>query len=339
MRLQNTPEQQLDIAKPAATDIRAKTASFCTLFCMTVIWYMFLIGIRIRMKAQRQRQLRRILKQMRLQGIKVNINDIKNTTTTPAKIPTKIPTKNNNWYQSIKKATPSHLFVILIILCIKIGYVIASTYEWKISPLRYRLNNGIYFGLGYLPILLILIIFNIFGWCEINEDRLIFDHAGFYDDDGDGSDDDDYYYQLDEYPSSTPSTENGNGKNIKERITQLDQQDSVFDSSSSSSSSRSKSQRYMHSGTDAHTNTNTNGYDLDVEIATGYPIHFTNRPSSPHHVTLSNRSGSRPAITATATAVTDSDITGNTINFNNDSDNNSCDHGQNQNQNQNQTRR
>lgn len=70
-------------------------------------------------------------------------------------------------------SAPSHFLVAIILLLIKSSYDIASAWNWDISPLRYGVHPGWIYGLGFTPALLLLILFNIIGLCEVNEDKAL----------------------------------------------------------------------------------------------------------------------------------------------------------------------
>ena len=63
--------------------------------------------------------------------------------------------------------------MVITILAVRIGYTIASSFEWSISPLKYDVNSGWIFGLGYAPALLMIVVFNIYGYIEPNEDQVL----------------------------------------------------------------------------------------------------------------------------------------------------------------------
>jgi hypothetical protein len=68
---------------------------------------------------------------------------------------------------------PPKFIIAIILAAIRVGYGVASSFLWSISPLKYNVNSGWLYGLGYSPILLILIIFNIYGYIDPNEDRAL----------------------------------------------------------------------------------------------------------------------------------------------------------------------
>jgi hypothetical protein len=70
-------------------------------------------------------------------------------------------------------AAPSQFLVVIAILGVKIGYTIASSFDWIVSPLRYDVDSGWIYGLGYTPAILIIAIFNVCGYCDLNEDKAL----------------------------------------------------------------------------------------------------------------------------------------------------------------------
>ncbi|PIG88277.1 hypothetical protein AARAC_005920 [Aspergillus arachidicola] len=75
-------------------------------------------------------------------------------------------------------AAPSQFLLAIAILGIKIGYAIASAFDWTVSPLKYDVQSGWIYGLGYTPALLIILLFNICGYCELNEDKALIARRG-----------------------------------------------------------------------------------------------------------------------------------------------------------------
>ncbi|KAL1956622.1 hypothetical protein VTO42DRAFT_6969 [Malbranchea cinnamomea] len=68
---------------------------------------------------------------------------------------------------------PLKFTLAIILVTIKVAFNIAAAFVWRISPLKYDVNNGWLYGLGYTPVLVALIIFNIWGYLDQNEDRII----------------------------------------------------------------------------------------------------------------------------------------------------------------------
>ncbi|KAF4305806.1 hypothetical protein GTA08_BOTSDO06709 [Botryosphaeria dothidea] len=68
---------------------------------------------------------------------------------------------------------PTKLFLALVILAIRLAYALASVWIWEVSLLKYDVEPGWPYGLGYGTTILLLILFNVFGYIDENEDRLI----------------------------------------------------------------------------------------------------------------------------------------------------------------------
>ncbi len=56
---------------------------------------------------------------------------------------------------------------------VMIGYSAVIAWEWTINPLRYDALPGWIYGLGQGPILLIIAVFEIYGYIDGNEDRVL----------------------------------------------------------------------------------------------------------------------------------------------------------------------
>lgn len=70
-------------------------------------------------------------------------------------------------------ACPRKLWISVGLLAIRLAYGIAATWSWDVTIFNKDVGMGWPFGLGYAPILLILVTFNLAGFCEKNEDRQI----------------------------------------------------------------------------------------------------------------------------------------------------------------------
>ncbi|KAK8217900.1 hypothetical protein IWZ00DRAFT_486674 [Phyllosticta capitalensis] len=68
---------------------------------------------------------------------------------------------------------PTALFLAIIILAFRLVYDIAAAWVWDVSLLNKDVDPAWPFGLGYAPIVLLLVIFNIAGYVHENEDRII----------------------------------------------------------------------------------------------------------------------------------------------------------------------
>lgn len=131
---QRSLEQQDEKAKPAATDSRFKASSILALVCLVIICYSLEHSI-YRYKARPSSAL-----------------------------------GSATFYLS---AAPLKFIIVIALASVRIGYGIASTFLWPISPLKYDGNAGWVFGLGYAPPLLIIIVLNIYGYIDRNEDSVL----------------------------------------------------------------------------------------------------------------------------------------------------------------------
>ena len=130
---QHSPSQALTVARPSALDIRFKAGAFFALAAWIVIGYS--LNHSIRHYRQRTTAL---------------IEPVVNT--------------NNGLTKSV---------LGISISAVNVGYIIAGTWIWSMSPLNVQVSNGWLFGLGYAPALLIIIIFNVSGNLNINDDKAL----------------------------------------------------------------------------------------------------------------------------------------------------------------------
>jgi hypothetical protein len=75
-------------------------------------------------------------------------------------------------------ASPPEFLLALALLGLKTGYAIAAAFDWSVSPLRVAVSQGWLYGLGYAPALLIIVLFNAVGFCELNEDKALIVQRG-----------------------------------------------------------------------------------------------------------------------------------------------------------------
>ena len=73
---------------------------------------------------------------------------------------------------SLNNSLVKPLFGISI-SALSVGYLVAGTWLWPVSPLNANVSNAWLFGLGYAPALLIIIIYNIFGHIDANDDKAL----------------------------------------------------------------------------------------------------------------------------------------------------------------------
>ncbi|KAJ4291062.1 hypothetical protein N0V90_010260 [Kalmusia sp. IMI 367209] len=66
---------------------------------------------------------------------------------------------------------PKRLVTNIVLLGVRLGYGVASAWDWDLSIYRQDVMIGWPFGLGYAPLLLIIIVYNVAGLMEQNEDK------------------------------------------------------------------------------------------------------------------------------------------------------------------------
>lgn len=139
IELQRSPELTALRAQPLATDLRFKIAGFMSLAGMLVICY----------------------------SLEHSIYRYRAAPTSPLAQAT--------FYLS---ASPPEFLLALILLGLKTGYAIAAAFDWSVSLLRVAVSQGLLYGLGVAPALLIIVLFNAVGFCELNEDKALIVQRG-----------------------------------------------------------------------------------------------------------------------------------------------------------------
>ncbi len=66
---------------------------------------------------------------------------------------------------------PARFFLNIILIAIYLAYLVASTWKFEISLMKYNASPSWGFCFGYAPCLLIIIVFNAWGFLEENEDK------------------------------------------------------------------------------------------------------------------------------------------------------------------------
>jgi hypothetical protein len=66
---------------------------------------------------------------------------------------------------------PTLFFLNIILIMIYLAYLVASTWKFDISLMKYNAVPSWGFCFGYTPCLLIIIVFNVWGFMEENEDK------------------------------------------------------------------------------------------------------------------------------------------------------------------------
>ncbi|KAI9735896.1 MAG: hypothetical protein M1834_001362 [Cirrosporium novae-zelandiae] len=130
---QNSSNQALTVAKPTATDARFKAGAF-----LSICAYIVIICC--------------LLKNLHYYS--------------PPKY-THAPIARFFLY------TPFKFLLVIPIVLIPIGYAVASSFDWTISPMRYNVDPAYMYGFGYAPIAAILIVFIVAGYDDPNEDRAL----------------------------------------------------------------------------------------------------------------------------------------------------------------------
>jgi len=134
LQKQNTPYQKEFIARPAGTDARTKAGSIIA----ACAWITIVVSLSHSMKHYKPRE----------RGFFNKIN-------------------------GFCRDCPTKTFLNLILLGIRVGYGIASAWIWDITIFQDDVMVGWPFGLGYSPILLILVVNEIAGFMEENEDVIL----------------------------------------------------------------------------------------------------------------------------------------------------------------------
>ncbi|KAK2743252.1 hypothetical protein FQN57_004941 [Myotisia sp. PD_48] len=130
---QRSPHQQETEAKLAATDGRFKAGSILATVCIVIICYS--LGHSMYRYKRRPHGRSRIV-----------------------------------FWASI---VPAKFVLVIILASVRIGFNIASSFRWSISPLKFDGNPGYLYGLGYAPPLLVLVVLIVYGYIEPNEDKAL----------------------------------------------------------------------------------------------------------------------------------------------------------------------
>ncbi|KIW87427.1 uncharacterized protein Z519_12063 [Cladophialophora bantiana CBS 173.52] len=68
---------------------------------------------------------------------------------------------------------PMTLLLVTVSVGFRIAYMLAGSWVWELSPYRREVSVGLLYGLGYTPGLFILVLLNIHGYIDENEDKLL----------------------------------------------------------------------------------------------------------------------------------------------------------------------
>ncbi|PGH36069.1 hypothetical protein GX50_01081 [[Emmonsia] crescens] len=131
---QRSYDQTMSIAKPSATDGRFKAGAIIAVVCLAIICYS--LGHSVYRYKERPAHRLRLM----------------------------------TFYLS---SAPLKFIICIILTGIRVGFGVASAFLWDISPVKYDGNVGWLYGLGYAPPLLILVVLNIWGYIDPNEDKAL----------------------------------------------------------------------------------------------------------------------------------------------------------------------
>ena len=127
-------DQQTDTdAKPAATDARFKAAAFCALAAWCVICY----------------------------NLKHSVHYYK---------PNRGPW---NGLTGFLHYVPTKFMLVIPLALVVVGYAAAASFDFDVSPLKWNVSSGWMWGLGQTPIVLILLVFEVHGLIDENEDKVL----------------------------------------------------------------------------------------------------------------------------------------------------------------------
>jgi hypothetical protein len=134
LQKQNTPWQKEFIARPAGTNARGKVGAIIA----ACAWITIIVSLWHSLKHYKSRE----------RGFFNKIN-------------------------GFCRDCPTKAFISIILLGIRVAYGLASAWIWDLSIFQDDVQVGWPFGLGYAPILLIIIVYEIAGFMEENEDRIL----------------------------------------------------------------------------------------------------------------------------------------------------------------------
>lgn len=78
-----------------------------------------------------------------------------------------------NSFGGFWRSCPAKFKLTVPLLFVPVTYAIVSSFVWTVSPLKYDADAGWIYGLGHVPVLLIIAIFQVYGYLELNEDRAL----------------------------------------------------------------------------------------------------------------------------------------------------------------------
>jgi len=78
-----------------------------------------------------------------------------------------------NFGKLLLREFPLRLSVALIIMGVYVGYTTAASWNFNISIIKYDVPVVYPYALGYTPCVILLLIFNVWGYLESNEDKIL----------------------------------------------------------------------------------------------------------------------------------------------------------------------
>ncbi|KAH0565325.1 hypothetical protein GP486_001286 [Trichoglossum hirsutum] len=134
IKLQRSTPQQVRVARPAATDSRFKAAAFFAVCAWLLICY----------------------------SIRHSIRHYK-------------PVNHGLWkgFSGFFRYIPTRFIALITLVAVHISYAILAAFDFNVSPLKYNSNPGWVYGLGYLPVILAILVMEVWGYISENEDLKI----------------------------------------------------------------------------------------------------------------------------------------------------------------------
>lgn len=132
IEMQRDPQQQATIAEPVATDMRFKAAAFLLFFAWLVIC--FSLWHSLHHYKPRSRGL-------------------------------------FSSFVGFFKFTPIKFILTIPLALVVVAYEAACAFEFSVSPLKLGGNNSWIFGMGFTPVALIVLVQEVYGYIDPNEDR------------------------------------------------------------------------------------------------------------------------------------------------------------------------
>lgn len=137
LQMQRSGEQEVLIAKPAGTDARFKVGGIIAALTFFIIIY----------------------------NLSHSLYYYKPRLPPGSRLTAKL--------HNFRRYCPSKLFLLILVLGIRVAYSIASSWQWDLSIFKHDVHPGWPYGLGYGTTVLLLLIMEVFGFRDENEDRIL----------------------------------------------------------------------------------------------------------------------------------------------------------------------